>query len=471
MLTVSHLIEEILKIYHATPEYAILQAVFILLISAYLIFMKNQKRKKKFTREEEEAIIANYTPEPLVPEIPEDHPKLHPKLVLSKIGKIINLNGHSCIDLATHNYLSLIGDKEIEEKAIKSIKKYGIGSCGPRGFYGTVDVHLELEQRLADFMKMEEAILYSYGFSTIASAIPAYSKKSDVIFADEQVNFAIQKGIEASRSVAYFYKHNDMEDLERLLVEQSKREIKNPKKAAKTKKFLIAEGIYMNTGEICPLPELIELRKKYKLRMFLEESISFGTLGKHGRGVTEHFNVDLIDVDLISAGLEYAVGSIGGFCVGSSFIIEHQRLSGLGYCFSASLPPLLAQAAITALDRFQDKPEMFETLRSISKKMHLKLNKLTYVKVRGNEISPVKHLYIKDEEYDRKQESMLLSKIVDLCAEHGLAVVETQYLDEVEIIHPRHSLRITCNISLSDSDLTVIYDTLELVTKLVLSSS
>lgn len=110
---------------------------------------------------------------------------------------------------------------------------------------------------------------------------------------DEAVNFAIQKGLDASRSTIVFFKHNDVEDLERLLLEQEKRNQKNPKKALKTRRFLVAEGIYMNTGEICPLPDLVALRQKYKLRLFVDESISFGTLGKGGRGVTEHFNVDV----------------------------------------------------------------------------------------------------------------------------------------------------------------------------------
>lgn len=110
---------------------------------------------------------------------------------------------------------------------------------------------------------------------------------------DEYVSFPIQKGIDASRSKTIFFKHNDMADLERHLQIQEAFDKKNPKKAAKTRKFLIAEAIYMNTGEICPLNELVELRKKYKLRLILDESVSFGTIGKNGRGLTEFLNVDV----------------------------------------------------------------------------------------------------------------------------------------------------------------------------------
>lgn len=219
--------------------------------------------------------------------------------------------------MGSHNYLGLLGAADITESAIASVRKYGVGSCGPRGFYGTIDVHLELEERIAKFMEMEEAIVYSYGFSTSASAIPAYCKRSDVIFvwvfacdnrriisillqksfvvfhSDECVNFVIQKGLDASRSRCVFFKHNDMADLKLCLIEQEKLDLKNPKKAARTRRFLIAEAIYMNTGEMCPLAGLVALRKKYKLRLFLDESISFGSIGAHGRGLTEFLNVDV----------------------------------------------------------------------------------------------------------------------------------------------------------------------------------
>jgi serine palmitoyltransferase len=153
------------------------------------------------------------------------------------------------------------------------------------------DVHLDLEQQLAKFFNVEEGIIYSYGFSTIASAIPAYSKRGDIIFADEGVHFAIQKGIVASRSDVRYFKHNDIEDLERLLKEQEDADRKNPKKAKVTRRFLVVEGLYLNHGDICPLPAMVDLKYKYKYRIFLDESVSFATLGKTGRGVTEYFNI------------------------------------------------------------------------------------------------------------------------------------------------------------------------------------
>jgi serine palmitoyltransferase len=131
----------------------------------------------------------------------------------------------------------------------------------PLFFNSFIDVHLELEERLAKYFKVEEGIIYSYGFSTIASAIPAYSKRGDVIFVDDGVNFAIQKGLIASRSQIKFFKHNDLNDLERILEEQQSADIKNPKKAKATRRFLVVEGLYINSGDLCLLPKMVSYYK------------------------------------------------------------------------------------------------------------------------------------------------------------------------------------------------------------------
>ncbi|GBO08691.1 Serine palmitoyltransferase 1, partial [Araneus ventricosus] len=276
-----------------------------------------------------------------------------------KVGKVVMVDGKQCLNAATHNYLGLVEHEKLEEAALQCLRKYGVGSCGPRGFYGTVDIHLELEAKLAKFMKQQEAVLYSYGFSTISSAIPAYAKHGDVIFCDEGVNFAIQKGLVASRSQIFFFKHNNVDDLERLLKQQDERDKLNPKKAKVTRRFLVVEGIYMNFGDICPLPRMVDLKNKYKVRLFIDEACSFGVLGETGRGVTEHFDIPMEEVDLITSTLEAAIPGYGGFCVGTSFIVDHQRLSGLGYCFSASLPPFQAGVAIAALDILESNPSNY----------------------------------------------------------------------------------------------------------------
>lgn len=278
--------------------YALLETIVVIWL---VVWFLNKKRKGNsiLTDELVEKKLMEWQPEPLIPEPPKNHPSLNPKYVTSKVGKRIIINGKDCLNLGTHNYLSLNNDPEVEKSAIASINKYGIGSCGPRGFYGTVDVHIELEERLAKFTNTEEAVVYSYGFSAVASAIGAYCKRNDLIFADEQINFAIQKGFDASRANIQYFKHNDVEDLRNLLIKQAELDKQNLKKAAKIKRFLIIEGIYNKTGKICPLPELLDLCKEYKLRIFIDESISLGTIGLHGRGVTEYYNIPVTEIDMI----------------------------------------------------------------------------------------------------------------------------------------------------------------------------
>ena len=277
-----------------------------------------------------------------------------------------------------------------------------------------LDVHLDLESRLAKFMELEEALIYSYGFSTIASAIPAYAKRGDIIFADEGVNFAVQKGLEASRSDVRFFKHNDMKDLERLLEAQQMKEIKDVKNSKVVRKFLVVEGVYMNSGDICPLPEIVELKIKYKVRLFVDESISFGTLGTHGKGVTEYFGIPADHLDLIMGSLEYAIPSVGGFCVGSSFVVDHQRLSGLGYCFSASLPPMLAAAAISAIDSMEQQTDMFSELNRACRSLHSGLEtELHHLKLSGHRDAPVKHLRLVKSTGCFKHDGQLLRQIAN----------------------------------------------------------
>lgn len=284
------------------PHYhTFIEVLLVIWLGWFISKRRNNNHESIPSKELVERKLAEYRPESLVPETTslKQHPSLNPKCITSRVGKRITINGKDCLNLGTHNYLSLSDSVEIMDSAVTAIKKYGIGSCGPRGFYGTVDVHLELEERLASFMNAEEAIIYSYGFATIASAIPAYCKRNDLIFVDDRVNFAIQKGLDASRGNIKYFKHNNVQDLHNILVQQMEADKQHPKKAAKVKRFLIIEGIYMNTGNICPLPELLDLCKKYKLRIFIDESISFGTIGRHGKGVTEYFNIPTSEIDMI----------------------------------------------------------------------------------------------------------------------------------------------------------------------------
>ncbi|XP_046870720.1 serine palmitoyltransferase 1 isoform X2 [Hypomesus transpacificus] len=438
----------------APAYHLILEGILILWIIR-LLFSKTYKLQERsdLNEKEKEELIEEWQPEPLVPSVSKDHPSLNYDIVTGPPSHKIIVNGKECINFASFNFLGFLENERVMQKALASLKKYGVGTCGPRGFYGTFDVHLELEDRLAKFMRTEEAIIYSYGFATIASAIPAYSKRGDIVFVDEAACFSIQKGLQASRSFIKYFKHNDMEDLERLLKEQEIEDQKNLRKAKVTRRFVVVEGLYINTADVCPLPELVKLKYKYKVRIFLEESMSFGVLGEHGRGVTEHFGVNIDDIDLISANMENAVASIGGFCCGRSFVIDHQRLSGQGYCFSASLPPMLAAAAIEALNIMEEDPGIFSVLREKCKHVHSALQGTPGLKVVGMSFAPALHLQLERSSGSRETDVETLRKIVDYCLDRQVALTLARYLEKEERFLPQPTIRVVVTIEQTEDEI------------------
>uniref|UniRef100_A0A452EWP9 Serine palmitoyltransferase 1 n=1 Tax=Capra hircus TaxID=9925 RepID=A0A452EWP9_CAPHI len=462
------LVEMVQALYEAPAYHLILEGILILWIIR-LLFSKTYKLQERsdLTLKEKEELIEEWQPEPLVPPVSKDHPALNYNIVSGPPSHNIVVNGKECINFASFNFLGLLDNPRLKAAALASLKKYGVGTCGPRGFYGTFDVHLDLEDRLAKFMKTEEAIIYSYGFATIASAIPAYSKRGDIVFVDKAACFAIQKGLQASRSDIKLFNHNDMDDLERLLKEQEIEDQKNPRKARVTRRFIIVEGLYMNTGTVCPLPELVKLKYKYKARIFLEESLSFGVLGEHGRGVTEHFGINIDDIDLISANMENSLASIGGFCCGRSFVIDHQRLSGQGYCFSASLPPLLAAAAIEALNIMEENPGItFNPGKSKIPQVMLAI--IPGLKVVGESISPALHLQLEETTGCRERDVKLLQEIVTQCMDRGIALTQARYLEKEEKYLPPPSIRVVVTVEQTEEDLEKAASTISEVAQTVL---
>ncbi|XP_039708115.1 serine palmitoyltransferase 1 isoform X3 [Pteropus medius] len=433
------LVEMVQALYEAPAYHLILEGILILWIIR-LLFSKTYKLQERsdLTVKEKEELIEEWQPEPLVPPISKDHPALNYNIVSGPPSHNIIVNGKKCINFASFNFLGLLDDPRVKAAALASLKKYGVGTCGPRGFYGTFDVHLDLEDRLAKFMKTEEAILYSYGFATIASAIPAYSKRGDIIFVDRAACFAIQKGLQASRSDIKLFKHNDMADLEQLLKEQ---EIEDQK---------------------------VRLKYKYKARIFLEESLSFGVLGEHGRGVTEHFGINIDDIDLISANMENSLASIGGFCCGRSFVIDHQRLSGQGYCFSASLPPLLAAAAIEALNIMEENPGIFAVLKQKCKQIHKALQGISGLKVVGEAVSPAFHLQLAESTGSREKDVKLLQEIVNQCMNRSIALTQARYLEKEEKCLPPPSIRVVVTVEQTEEELEKAASTIKEVAQAVL---
>ncbi|XP_077549605.1 serine palmitoyltransferase 1-like [Haemaphysalis longicornis] len=469
MMIVSWKLYANLEAFLQAPAYHV--AVVALLLASALWFLLCKKpqmgaEKSGLTEKEKEELIAEWKPEPLVPATPPSDYALKPRIITSKVGKQVVVDGRSCLNLASQNYLGMAELESAEKAAIGGLRRYGVGSCGPPQFFGTIDVHLALERRIADFMGVEDTCLYSFGFSTIASAIPSYAKLGDIIFADEDVNYSIQSGLLASQSTVYYFRHNDVEDLERLLLAQQDRDFINPKKARVTRRFLVVEGIYASRGDICPLPKLVKLRRKFKLRLFIDETCSFAVLGHTGRGIREHFDVPSNEIDLMCATLEHAVGSFGGFCCGTRFVVHHQQLAGQGYYFSTSLPPLQASVSLQAIDYLSSHPELLTRLRRNCVAIHEKLQRIPQLRLGGNAVSPVKHLYIAG---DRPKQdcAQLLDEVVQKAWEAGLALTRARYLDECEHTTKDASIRIAVSASLTREDIKHACDVIRRVTEAV----
>jgi serine palmitoyltransferase len=286
-----------------------------------------------------------------------------------------------CLPLLTFSFrVSACPLTPVQTACRATIEKYGVGSCGPRGFYGTFDLHLEIEAALAKFMAAEECILYSDAIACVSSVIPAFAKKGDTIVVDDATNFGIQTGCLLSRSTIHYFKHGDMSDLEKVLETLHKKELAGGSKHKQAhRKFIVVEGVSSVYGDILPLERVLELKDKYSYRLILDDSLGFGVLGATGKGTMEHFDCAMQSeagepgVDILCASMDNALASVGGFCVGNHQVVDHQRLSGAGYCFSASSPPYTSTASLLTLGMIAAQPALGASLRKKASKLRRSL--------------------------------------------------------------------------------------------------
>lgn len=409
---------------------------FLLLVISYLLLqgtlVPGAQEETALTEKEVDELCAEWEPEPLAPPLSEAQQNWREPVVSSDAGRMVTVNGRQALNMSSLNFLGIAGSPEVREACRQTIHKYGVGSCGPRGFYGTIDVHLQLEERLARFMGTEEAILYSYDLATLPSILPAFASKKDLILCDEGVNYAIQNGAHLSRARVLYFRHNDMADLERLLRQQEEADRRHRKPL--NRRFIVVEGIYANSGDLAPLNALMPLKEKYRYRLVVDESLAVGVLGARGRGAAEHFGLPPEAVEIVGGSMGNALASIGGFCAGDREIVDHQRLSGLGYCFSASLPPFLATAGVCALDHLEQQggeliPKVQESAR-LFRKLAAGIPHLSVVGGEAAAISPVIHLALSPEPQAAEYEAgdAALQRVVDDClAREGVLLALGRY--------------------------------------------
>lgn len=268
---------------------------------------------------------------------------------------------------------------------------------------------------------------------------------------DEGCAEPVRTGVNLSRSTVHYFKHNDMQDLTNLLETIAKDDRKYKRDVTKQRRFIVTEGLYHLTGDLCPLPELLKLRNKYCYRLILDETLSFGTIGATGRGVTEHYGVKINEVDIITLAMDTTLGGIGGGCVGTREVVDHQRLSGAGYCFSASAPPFLFASSLTALNNLeQHGADLLVKLRANVDAMLEGMDAIPHLEVISDDESAVIQLALAEPgSYDEDQERM--QEIAHYCLQHGVAVVATSF--DIRLIADMKknntSLRATLRINMS----------------------
>jgi len=409
--------------------------LILLIFCLYVLFRKQYKPEKPLSKKEMEQLIQEWNPEPMHPPL-SSLQKMGNRTVPTfsgSTGTHVIVDGKQVLNMARSNFLGMIGNKRVEKDAIKTLRKYGVGTCGPRGFYGTIDVHLNLEKRIKNFVGHDDAIIYSLGFATISSVISTFSGREDLLIVDKGVHFAIQTGVKLSRSEVKWFDHNDMDNLESILKEIKEEDRKGKRKL--TRRWIITEGLFYNYGDILPLPKLMELKDKYCYRLIIDESYSIGILGKTGRGICEHFNVPPLSIDIITGNLASSTSSVGGFCLADKAIIYHQRLNASGYVYSASLPPLLTQSAITVFDILEENPKLISDLASNTEFFYKGISSISGLAVTSATRSPVVHLRLANGG-DRAKDEEKLQLIVDEAMSSGILITRAQYTPESSFLPP-----------------------------------
>lgn len=282
-------------------------------------------------------------------------------------GTIVEIEGNEVIMAGSNNYLGLTNDQRTIEAAQAAIVKYGTGCTGSRYLNGTLDIHIELEERLADFMNKESCVLFSTGYQTNEGSIQTIAGRNDVIFSDKDNHACIVVGTQCSVAKTMRYNHNDMDHLRRLL----------EKADPEAGKIIISDGVFSMSGTLAKIPELVALAKEFGARLYLDDAHAVGVIGDGGRGSASTFGL-LEEVDLISGTFSKSFASLGGFLVGQREVIEYIRHHSPAHIFSASMPPANVATVLKAMDIMAEEPWRLTRLHEISTYMRAELRKLGF---------------------------------------------------------------------------------------------
>lgn len=299
----------------------------------------------------------------------------------SKQGPQVVMEGKDIIMIGSNNYLGLTSHPEVIEAGVKALERFGSGCSGSRFLNGTLSTHVELERELADFLKKEDVVTFSTGFQSNLGIISAIAGRNDYILCDKENHASIYDGCRLSFAKMLRYNHSDMEDLERQLksIDTSVSGI-----------LIVTDGVFSMGGDICKLPEIVALAKKYGARVMVDDAHGLGVLGEHGRGTAEHFGLEN-EVDIYMGTFSKSLASLGGYMAAKKEVCEYVRHVSRPFIFCASITPANVACARKALEILKREPERVKALKDISNYMRngLKANNVDIIAIDETPIIPI----------------------------------------------------------------------------------
>jgi len=357
-------------------------------------------------------------------------------------GPVVQIEGRKVIMAGSNNYLGLTAHPKVKEAAMKAVEKYGTGCSGSRYLTGTLDLHNELEERLARYFGKESCLLFSTGYQTAQGIIPTLVQRGEYVVVDKDNHACIVAGYMMAKGMfADFarYKHNDMVDLERVIS-------RLPLQAGK---LIVTDGVFSTSGEIVNLPELIPIAKKYNARILVDDAHAVGVIGKGGRGTASHFGLER-EVDMTMGTFSKTFASLGGFVVGEERVINYLKHHSPALIFSASPTPASVAAALAALDILEKEPERITKLLRNARKMREGFTRLGFKVLEGE--SAVVPVIVGDDmiafQFWRKlfDAGVFVNAFISPGVPQGMQMMRTSYMASHEDEHLDRILEIFAQI-------------------------
>jgi len=340
--------------------------------------------------------------------------------IASNNGTEVTVEGKKLLMIGSNNYLGLTTDERVKEAAIGAIKRFGVSCTGSRFLNGTLDLHLELEEKLAKFLNKEAALVFSTGFLVNQGVISCLVDRNDTILTDRSDHASIVDGCRLSFGKTVKFHHNDMKDLRRVVSQLDKN----------SPKLIIIDGVFSMEGDITPLPEIVEILKGYNTKIMCDDAHSVGVLGKNGRGTAEHFGLE-DEVDLIMGTFSKSFASLGGYIASNKDVINFVKHFSRALIFSASMPPASIAACLKTLEIMQKEPERKDRLWKITKRMHSEFKRLGFNT--GTSETPIIPIYIGEDIEAFKfwkaltDEGLFTNPIISPAVPLGQALIRTSY--------------------------------------------